>query len=110
MREKDKVLTFRVSAAENQQIRDKMVLLGIQNRGAYLRKMAIDGYCIKLELQEVKELVSLLRRCSNNLNQYAKKANATGNIYIEDIGDLQKRLDEIWNLQRELLTKLAEIT
>lgn len=110
MREKDKVLTFRVSAAENQQIRDKMVLLGIQNRGAYLRKMAIDGYCIKLELQEVKELVSLLRRCSNNLNQYAKKANATGNIYIEDIEDLQKRLDEIWNLQRELLTKLAEIT
>lgn len=110
MREKDKVLTFRVSAAENQQIRDKMVLLGIQNRGAYLRKMAIDGYCIKLELQEVKELVSLLRRCSNNLNQYAKKANATGNIYIEDIGDLQKRLDEIWDLQRELLTKLAEIT
>lgn len=110
MREKDKVLTFRVSAAENQQIRDKMALLGIQNRGAYLRKMAIDGYCIKLELQEVKELVSLLRRCSNNLNQYAKKANATGNIYIEDIGDLQKRLDEIWDLQRELLTKLAEIT
>ena len=43
MREKDKVLTFRVSAAENQQIRDKMALLGIQNRGAYLRKMAIDG-------------------------------------------------------------------
>ena len=71
--------------------------------------MALDGYCVKLDLQGVKELVSLLRRCSNNLNQYAKRANETGSIYQEDIRDLQARLDEIWQCARELLSRLASI-
>ena len=60
-------------------------------------------------LQDVKELVSLLRRCSNNLNQYAKRANEAGSIYQEDIRDLQARLDEIWQCARELLSRLASI-
>lgn len=67
------------------------------------------GYCVKLDLQDVKELVSLLRRCSNNLNQYAKRANETGSIYQEDIRDLQARLDEIWQCARKLLSRLAAI-
>ena len=83
--------------------------LGIRNRNAYLRKMALDGYCIKLDLQDVKELVSLLRRCSNNLNQYAKRANETGNIYAADVNDLHERLDEIWTEMKEVLVHLSSI-
>ena len=77
--------------------------------GAYLREMALDGYCTNLELQDVKELVSLLRRCSNNLNQYAKRANETGNIYESDIRDLQERLEEIWTDMKEVLVCLSSI-
>ena len=77
--------------------------------GAYLRKMAMDGYCVNLELKDVKEFVRLLRICSNNLNQYAKKANETGRIYQEDIQDLQTRLDGIWKDCKEILTILAFI-
>lgn len=76
---------------------------------AYLRKMALDGICVKLELEDVRELISLLRRCSNNLNQYAKRANETGSIYAADIEDLQKRMDEIWELSRQSLLRLAGI-
>lgn len=76
---------------------------------AYLRKMALDGICVKLELEDVRELISLLRRCSNNLNQYAKRANETGSIYAADIEDLQKRMDEIWELSRLSLLRLAGI-
>jgi len=83
--------------------------LGIRSMGAYLRKMALDGYCINLELQDVKELVVLLRRCSNNLNQYARKANETGSIYAEDIQDVKDRLDEIWEDMKEVLVHLATI-
>jgi hypothetical protein len=83
--------------------------LGIRSMGAYLRKMALDGYCINLDLQDVKELVSLLRRCSNNLNQYAKRANETGNIYESDIRDLQERLEEIWTDMKEVLVCLSSI-
>ena len=71
--------------------------------------LALDGYCINLDLQDVKELVSLLRRCSNNLNQYAKRANETGNIYESDIRDLQERLEEIWTDMKEVLVCLSSI-
>lgn len=64
---------------------------------------------INLDLQDVKELVSLLRRCSNNLNQYAKRANETGNIYESDIRDLQERLEEIWTDMKEVLVCLSSI-
>ena len=71
--------------------------------------MALDGYCINLELQDVKALVSLLRSCSNNLNQYAKRANETGSIYEVDIKDLQNRLEEIWLEMKEVLVHLSSI-
>ena len=80
MREKDQMLHFRVSKAELDIIRQKMQEVGVRNMGAYLRKMAMDGYCIRLDLGDLKKVVSLMRYASNNLNQYAKKANETGSI------------------------------
>lgn len=61
------------------------------------------------DLQDVKEMISLLRRCSNNLNQYAKRANETNNIYAEDIKDLQVRFEEIWDVAKEILARLSTI-
>ena len=83
---------------------------GIGNMSAYIRKMTLDGYCVRLDLQDIKELIRLLRICSNNLNQYAKRANETGNIYLADIKDLQKRLECIWKAAKELLVRLASIS
>ena len=108
-RKRDVQLNFRVTAEELKQIEEKMGQLGIFNREAYLRKMALDGYAVKLDLPELKELLSLLRRSSNNRNQYAKRANETGSIYKADIEDLRRRLDAIWQQQKELLTELAGI-
>ena len=109
MAKRDKRIHFLVSKEEEEQIRERMEQIGIRNRNAYLRKMALDGYCINLDLQDVKELVSLLRRCSNNLNQYAKRANETGNIYEADIKDLQERLDKIWDGMKDVLVHLSSI-
>ena len=99
----------RVTRAEYDRIKLKMNELGITNLAAYMRKMGMDGYCINLDLQDVKDLVSLLRICSNNLNQYAKRANETGSIYEADINDLQERLEEIWTDMKEVLVRLASI-
>ena len=74
MEKRNRQMHFRLTASEMERVEAKMKELGIKSLCAYLRKMALDGYCVKLDLQDVKELVSLLRRCSNNLNQYAKKA------------------------------------
>lgn len=99
----------KVTPEELAQIRKRMDEMHIRNRSAYLRKMALNGYCVYMDLSDIRELVSLLRRCSNNLNQYARKANGTGSIYAGDIRDLQARLDQIWAGVKELLEKLSEI-
>ena len=102
-------ITYRVSPAEYERMREKMAEMGTGNVSAYSRKMALDGYCVNLDLSDVKELVSLLRRCSNNLNQYAKKANQSGSVYEEDIRDLQTAFDEFWKIGKELLARLSSI-
>ena len=102
-------LSFRVSPGELRQINEQKEFAGVRSMSAYLRRMALWGYCLNLDLSEVRDEVSLLRRCSNNLNQYAKRANETGSIYEEDIKDLQGLLDKIWENQNQLLAKLSEI-
>ena len=109
MAKRDQDVHFLASKEEVERIHEKMDELGIRSMGAYLRKMALDGYCIRLDLQDVNALVSLLRICSNNLNQYAKRANETGSIYRADIEDLQKRLEEIWTDMKEVLVRLSSI-
>jgi hypothetical protein len=101
-------LKFRVSSQEQAQIDKRMEQVGTSNMSAYLRKMAIDGYVLRLDLPELKEMVSLLRRCSNNLNQVAKRANETGRIYTEDLDDLSVRLDKLWEFAKEVMTALAK--
>ena len=106
---KDEELKIRISPEDKERIRAKMEDAGILNMSAYVRKMTLDGICVKLDLQEVRQLIVLLQRCSNNLNQYAKRANETGSIYAADIEDLQTRLEEIWELSRQSLARLANI-
>lgn len=106
---RDRNMIIRLSSSELARIRLKMSEVEVVSLSSYIRKMALDGYCVKLDLQDVKEMVSLLRRCSNNLNQYAKRANETGNIYTEDIKDLQNRFEEIWNVAKEIMARLSTI-
>ena len=102
-------LKIRISLEDKERIKLKMEDAGILTMSAYVRKMALDGICIRLDLKDVRQLTVMLRRCSDNLNQYAKRANETGSIYAADIEDLQKRLDEIWELSRQTLASLAAI-
>ena len=106
---RDQQLHFRVSKPELDRIHVKMAELGIVSIGAYLRKMALDGYCIRLDLKEVNRMSYLLQRCSNNLNQYAKRANESGRVYRTDIEDLRARLDELIGLAKQILAQLAAL-
>ena len=102
-------LHFRVSKAELDRIHVKMADLGIVSIGAYLRKMALDGYCIRLDLQELSRMAYLLQMCSNNLNQYAKHANESGRVYRANMEDLRAWLDELIGLAKQILVKLAAL-
>ena len=106
-RKRDMQLNFRVSAEELAVIEQKMSQFGTSNREAYLRKMALDGYVVKLEL---KELVSLMRRNSNNLNQLTRKVHETGRVYDADLEDIAQRQEQLWEGVKEILTQLSELS
>ena len=86
-----------------------MELIGTENRSAYLRKMAIDGRIITLDLPQIREMVSMLGRISNNVNQLAKRANANGRIYGEDIEDIVSSLRRVQESENRILQALARI-
>lgn len=108
-RKRDVPLLFWVSEQEKEMIQAKMEQLGTGNLSAYLRKMAIDGYVVKLDLPELKELVSLLRRSSNNLNQLTKRVHETGRVYEADLDDLRQSYNRLWDAAHGILSSLAAI-
>ena len=109
-RKREVQLNFRVSPEELALIEQKMAQLGTTNRESYLRKMALDGYVVRLELPELKELVSLMRYSSNNLNQLARRVNETGRIYDADLEDISRRQEALWDGVHQVLTQLAKLT
>ena len=109
-RRREVQLNFRVSPEELALIEQKMAQLGTKNREAYLRKMALDGYVVRLELPELKELVSLMRYSSNNLNQLTRRVHETGRIYDADLEDIARRQEALWDGVHQVLTQLAKLT
>lgn len=109
-RNRDVQLNFRVSPHELELIEAKMAQVGTTNREAYLRKMAIDGYIVRLDVPELKELVSLLRYSSNNLNQLTRRVHETGRVYDADLEDILQKQEAIWSGVNEILTRLSSIS
>lgn len=108
-REREIQLKFRVTPEERALIEAKMAQLGTQNMAAYLRKMALDGYVVRLELPELREMVSLLRRISNNLNQLTRRVHETGRIYEADLDDLRQGQEKLWAAADHILSALAAL-
>ena len=109
-RKRDVPVLFWMSAEELELIHQKMQQYGTENLSAYLRKMALDGYVVKLELPELKELVSLMRYSSNNLNQLTRRVHETGRIYDADLEDISRRQEALWDGVYRILTQLAKLS
>lgn len=99
-------MKFDVTEEERELIRKKMAQLPTKQIGAYLRKMAIDGYIIYTDTSNIKEFTKELQAIGRNVHQITKRANFTENVYKEDIEEVKERLDEIWQLQRRILLSL----
>ncbi|MEE0718762.1 MAG: plasmid mobilization relaxosome protein MobC [Oscillospiraceae bacterium] len=90
-------------------VQEKMRQLGTSNFSAFMRKMAIDGYVVKLELPELRELVSLLRYSSNNLNQLTRRVHESGRIYDVDLEDIHRGQEQLWDAAQTILDKLSKL-
>lgn len=109
MARQDSMIYVRVTKEEWDKIHERMVDVGMRNMSAFIRKMSLDGYLIKLDLTDVKEVLRLLHINSNNLNQYAKRANETGSIYEADVKELQESHKQILKMMGEILERLSSI-
>lgn len=99
----------RMTESELALIKENMEEYGTTNMSAYIRKMAIDGYIVKLEFPELKEMVRLLANYSNNLNQIAKRVNATGDLYSTDFDEIRRRQDDLWAATEKIIRVLAKV-
>ena len=96
-------MKFWVTEEEKRLIDEKMAQLPTKRYGAYLRKMAIDGYIIQVDTTDIKEMTKVLGSIGRNINQIAKRVNAGGPTYQADMEEIRERLEQIWQLQRRIL-------
>ena len=105
----DKQIHIKLSEAELQMIRDRMAQMGFKNMSAYVRKMAIDGYYIKVDFKELLEVIRLLRIDSNNINQIAKAANTYGGVDGKIISDMKAEHEKVLKKVEKCFDKYLEI-
>ena len=96
-------MKFYVTEEEKRLIDEKMAQLPTRRYGAYLRKMAIDGYIIQLDTTDIKRMNAALSAIGRNINQIAKRLNAGGPAYQTDMEEIRERMEQIWQLQRRIL-------
>ncbi len=96
-------MKFWVTEEEKRLIDEKMAQLPTKRYGAYLRKMAIDGYIIQVDTTDIKEMTKALGSIGRNINQIAKRVNAGGPTYQADMEEIRERSEQIWQLQRRIL-------
>lgn len=98
--------TIRLTESEARRLQQKMHLLGITNTAAYLRAMALNGYMLRVDLTEIREMIRLLGNMTNNLNQIARRMNSGGSIYETEIDEMRVKQNELWTMMTRLLTSL----
>ena len=98
------ILRCPVTAEERALIEQKLTRLQTKRIGAYLRKMAIDGSIIQVDTTDIKEMTRALSAIGRNINQIAKRLNAVGPAYQADMEEIRERMDQIWQLQRRILS------
>ncbi|MCL2775438.1 MAG: MobC family plasmid mobilization relaxosome protein [Oscillospiraceae bacterium] len=104
-RKRNIILRLGVTEAEKDLIYEKMEQYSTNNFGAYARKMLIDGYVINVDTTDIKAVCAEMQKIGVNINQIARRVNATSRIYEQDFTEIQGKVDEIWRLLRLSLLK-----
>ena len=102
------MLNFKATESEVQSIQKKMSSAGIKNMSAYIRAMVLNGYMIKLDIPQIREMLRLLSNMTNNLNQIARRVNSYGSIYETELDEIKQTQNELWSLMKQILTHLEK--
>lgn len=92
---RDVIIKFRVNPAENELIEKKFRLSSCSSRSRFIRKMIVEGMILHFDSDKEKNLLVSVNRIAANINQIARRVNATGSIYEDDVKEIQKGVEEI---------------
>ena len=106
---RSEILILRLTPKEKAHIRKRMADMGVRIMSAFIRKMALNSYCVNLQMPELKDISSQLHRLNANLNQYTKRAHLSGNVYQEDVEDLVARTSNLQEQVGEIFRKLNKM-
>lgn len=98
--------SFMTTKAEDEFIRQKMRIFGIRKKATLFRALVFKGYLLKLDLEPIHEVIRLMKNLTNNINQIARRENERGSIYETEIDEILKRVDDLWKVVNQILTKL----
>ncbi len=97
-------IKFDVTEEEKEIIEKKQKMSGITSKGSFYRKMILEGIVIKTDMSAIKNLTVSINRIGNNINQIARRANQTGNIYNDDLKEINEKMSVIWELLKSTLS------
>ncbi len=109
MADKEKRLvhqSFMTTESEDRVIQQKVQSFGLEKKSSFFRAMVLNGFMLKLDLPEIREMIRLLRNLTNNVNQIARRMNEGGSIFESEIDDIRQRLDELWDATKQSLSRL----
>ena len=104
-RERKNELKIYLSDDEQYILEQKVKASGMRDKSAFLRHQILYGYVYDIDYSELREYNSALAKIGNNLNQIAKRMNATGNVYAADVKQVKELMKQVWDTQKAMLSK-----
>ena len=96
---------FFLSDDEKKILDEKFKLSGMKSKSAFLRKMILYGFVYDVDYSYLRNYNVELGRISSNLNQIARRINSTDHIYKEDIEEVKELMNQVWHIQKSMLSK-----
>ena len=103
-RERKNELKIYLSDDEQYILEQKVKISGMKSKSAFLRRLILYGFVYDLDYSELREYNSALGKIGNNLNQIAKRMNATGNVYAADVKEVKELMKKVWDTQKSMLS------
>jgi len=100
---------FYLSDDEQYILDQKFLLSNMKSKSTFLRKLVLYGFVYDVDYSHIREMNAQLGKIGGNLNQIAKRVNTTNTIYKKDMEDIKELMNQIWQLQKSMLSKQPSI-
>ncbi len=98
-------IVIHLSEDEKYILDEKTKCSNMTSRAAFIRHLILYGYVYDIDYSELQEYNAALAKIGNNLNQIARRMNATGNVYKADVNEVKELMQKVWHTQKSMLSR-----